>query len=166
MEELPCCILVSCPCAKYGNFQDGGYKMAAFMAKSMWHACMACRLSSSWSMKFQKKMHRCYKGVLCFAEIHFLWDRWTFVIDSASKLSTSAFPRRIHQGVCTRNPLRSVHKESTKECAQGICQGVCTKNLPRSVHHQNIADNSTGYIRVISNNSIGHIIIISNNLIC
>ena len=34
MEELPCYILESCPCAKYGNFQDGGSKMVAPRAKN------------------------------------------------------------------------------------------------------------------------------------
>ena len=36
--------------------------------------------------KFQKHLHRCWKSVLCLVEIHFLWDRWTFVTDSTSEI--------------------------------------------------------------------------------
>ena len=128
----------------------------------MWHACMACRLSSSWSMQVAgtnaQMLERCAvlrRDTFSVGQIN-ICHRFSIQIEYqyiSKECVTKDCPdeqmyyeccvskdtfsielngiwhectQGIRQGVCTRNLLRSVHKESTKECAQGLGQGVCT----------------------------------------
>ena len=69
--------------------------MAAPMTKTMWHACMAYRLSSSWSMQVLEIFAQMLEKSAVLVEIHFCGTDGHLLQIQHPKLVSGAFPRSV-----------------------------------------------------------------------
>ena len=102
----------------------------------MWHTCIACRLSNSWSMQipetFALMLEKCAvlsRDIFSVGQMD-IWCRCTL-----NPL-----------GVCIRNPPRSVHNQLVKNISIGCIVLISSFYLQSSVYHNSPAA-STGIMR-------------------